>query len=59
FVGFLSRGACDAGRALLPPPALLTHSLSALAATLRSWRALSWRKHHGLARPGLPPSLPA
>ncbi|MBZ4421849.1 hypothetical protein [Myxococcus sp. RHSTA-1-4] len=58
FAAFLSRGACDPGRALPRLPALLTHSLSTLSAALRGWLGETWRKHRVLHRPGIPPSLP-
>ncbi|MCP3137861.1 hypothetical protein [Pyxidicoccus xibeiensis] len=47
---FLSHGAFVPGRALLRLPALLHHSLSALAAGLRTWR-----KPRVLDRPAFPP----
>ncbi|MCY1022630.1 hypothetical protein [Pyxidicoccus sp. MSG2] len=53
FTAFLSRGACDPGRALLRFPALLGFSLSALSAALRErWRK-PWRKPRVLNPPGL------
>jgi hypothetical protein len=48
FAAFLSRGACDPGRAL----PRLTHSLSALCLALRGGLGRAWRRHHGPDRAG-------
>lgn len=51
---FLSRGACDPGRPLLRPLALVVHSLSALLAPLgKGWREPR-RKHHAHVRAETP-----
>ncbi|WP_163864600.1 hypothetical protein [Myxococcus eversor] len=51
---FMSRGACDAGRPLLRPLALIVHSLSALLAPLRQGRREPRRKHHAHVRAETP-----
>ncbi|NTX51411.1 hypothetical protein [Myxococcus sp. CA039A] len=43
---FLSRGACDPGRPLLRPMAIVIHSMSALLTSLRHGRREPRRKHH-------------
>ncbi|WP_164014271.1 hypothetical protein [Pyxidicoccus trucidator] len=55
FAAFLSRGACDPGRALLRLPALVTHSLSWLTTALRGRRRVLWRNRRGLTPSGFEP----
>lgn len=57
FTAFLSRGACHPGPALLPLPALLIHSLSALSIALRGMWAALRRKPRVLEPTGLRPHL--